>query len=117
AKPSKLLRPTSIAASSVSNRERAASSWSPTATNQSPTSMTPSTVMAVVLISLAISSALRQDAPQLGREVIRTPRLSVFAAEESAVVAGEDPRLGAEPLGDGEGTAVRQLSLRLRTAR
>jgi hypothetical protein len=43
-----------IAASSVSNRELAASWWLPTATNQSPTSMTPSTVMAVALICLAI---------------------------------------------------------------
>jgi hypothetical protein len=77
--------------------------------------MTPSTVMAVVLISLAISSTLRHDVPQLGREGIRIPSLSVLAAEEAAVVAGEDHRLGAEPLSDGESTAVRQLSLRLRT--
>jgi hypothetical protein len=46
--------PANIAASSVSNTELAASWWLPTATNQSPTSMTPSTVMAVVLISLAV---------------------------------------------------------------
>src|SRR4029453_10401471 len=37
------------------------------------------------------------------------------SAREAAVVAREDHRLGAEPVGDGEGAAVRQLSLRLRT--
>src|SRR5688500_15547061 len=83
AKPAKLLRPTSIAASSVSNKDLAASSWSPTATNQSPTSMTPSTVSGRVDQPRHLFSP-PPGCPAAWPRKHPDPRLSVLAAEEAA---------------------------------
>jgi hypothetical protein len=88
-KPSKPLRPTNIAASSVSNRELAPS-WSPTATNQSISDVDDAVDGHGGRVDRPRHRlALSQDVSQFGCKGIRIPSLSVFAAEEAAVVAGK----------------------------
>ena len=63
------------------------------------------------------SGSIRQASARTSRSFAAkasgSPRLAVLAAEEAAVVAREDHRRRAEPLGDGLGAAVGHLALRL----